>query len=256
MPKVYICIGSYYGGLRLENLVRSLHQEDFDDFAILSNEQCGANRKPSGFARIYNNLLTAAFLDPACEYAWVLGDDVKPLGLATVQREIARDQTIGALFPVEAWRDDKNMLVTSLPFSGKIVPVDEALTEGPDQIEQLFAGFACACISRAAWRAVGPMDESLGRGYCEDLDWGIRLWHSGYRVVNYRRMWFLHERGGTYNRLVTENLFRKEEPYEAAERVKAKWPWLWSSESTEATMTRLREAYQKARFHLLNDGVE
>ena len=247
MPKIYITIGSYYGGPRLDDLLYLLRRENLTDYALLVNEQKGSERKPTGFAAIYNNLLNCAFADPNCEAAWILGDDVVPQDdCLRKTMDFFTDPTVGAIFPVEAWSEEKK-LVTILPFTNEKKPIADALKEGPDQVEQLFPGMACALVRRRAWEKVGPMDVSLGIGYCEDLDWGIRCWRAGYRIVNYRRAWFLHERGATYNQFVKEGLMTKEAPYEAAERAKVQWDWLWNGEPLETTFDRLHKWYEQAR---------
>lgn len=241
MPKTSIVIGSYYVGARLDHLIQFLRAEAFEDYRILVDEQHGVDRRPEGFAKTYNRLINAAFADQNCGYVWILGDDVLPhtTCLEKTQHVLEKDSTIGVIFPVEIWKED-TQLVTLEPETGRKITKDEAMRTGPEQFEQLFAGFACACIRREAWITVGPMNESIGIGYCEDLDWGLRCWEQGYRVVNYRSEWFLHERGATYNQLVKEGLMTAAEPYQAAERVKDKWPWLWSGESLTAQLDRLK----------------
>lgn len=249
--KAYFCIGSYYGGERLKLLQSELRARlsNRDDYSILVNEQGGLARKPAGFAVIYNALLNAAFEDPACDRAWILGDDVylpASSDIGTAEGILLEDSSIGAIFPVEAWSSSEAKdIVTILPFEGTQVDIDTALIYGPELIEQVFAGFACACISRDAWRVVGQMDPTLGLGYAEDLDWGLRCWKAGYRIVNHRRTWFLHERGATYNQFVQEGLMSKEAPYDAARRCQEKWPFLWRDKDAEI-MARLKSWYREA----------
>lgn len=251
MPKTYFVIGSYFGGKRLGLLLDRLDGVPHPDFAVLVNNQCGSERTPSGFTAIYNPLITAAFADKNCERVWILGDDVLPQFDCLVNTEeiLKNDPTVGVIFPVEAWRVPDSIPQTVMPFTGVGINIVSAMQEGPEQIEQIFAGFACACITHAAWTAVGPMDESLGKGYCEDMDWGLRCWLAGYRVVNYRREYFLHERGATYNQLVADGQFAAQEPYDAGNRLKAKWAGrfkLWESTAEELLAT-LKEAYMNAR---------
>ena len=248
MAKVYFCVGSYYQPPSLKELRTHLrsHWMEIDDYVILTNEQCGSARPARGFATIYNPLVSLAFSDPNCKLTWILGDDVLPVEhcIRDTTAAIEGDETIGAIFPVEAWLVD-NKYLTMLSPAGKIVPIEEAISTTP--YEQLFAGFACACIRREAWHRVGPMDEDIGRGYGEDLDWGIRCWKAGFRVVNWRAHWFKHIRGATYNKLIEDGLYRKEEPYEAADMVKKKWPWLWNGEPFKETMARLHAWYKETR---------
>jgi len=232
MPKVYFVIGSYYGGAKLRALVDTIHQDASADadYAVVVNEQAGPKRTPSGFAAIHNPLINAAAADPNCKYIWVVGDDVSPDDCTTFvgpMRYMDEHADIGAVFPVEHWHEDGRN-VTIKPFTGeKYEFTPESMTKDPEAIPQIFAGFACVCIHAEAWRAVGPLDQWLGRGYTEDLDWGIRCWKAGWKIVNYRHAAFGHERGGTFNRLVKEELFDAQEPYQAADRIKFRWPFLW-----------------------------
>jgi GT2 family glycosyltransferase len=253
MSNTYFVIGSYYQHQGYHDLLEHLRDthdacRPWDDYAILSSEQRGSNRKPRGFSATYNQLVRCALSDPECRYIWLLTDDAIPMGdcLGETQDLLASDPTIGACFPVEAWKEE-GKFVTMLPVIGTKFPIEDALVIGDPTFEQVFAGFACVCIRRDAFDRVGVMDESLGKGYAEDLDWGIRCWRGGYRIVNYRRAWFRHERGRTFNALTADGLFGKNEPYEAADLAKEKWPWLWSGETFEDTMNRLRGWYEQAR---------
>lgn len=253
MPKTYFLCGSYFETEHFHQLMNYLNKQEWGDHAVLVNKQIGPSqpggRTPAGYPIIYNALLGAAFADPNCERAWLLGDDVLPEldTLRKTQQVLEADPTIGVIFPVEFWKSATSALETLDPTTGLPIPIAQALQEGPETTEKLFAGFACACITRAAWEAVGPMDVSLGRGYGEDLDFGIRCWKAGYRCVNYRRAAFFHHRGATYSRCVTEGSYRKEEPYEAATRTKEKWNWLWNGEPEVETMARVKGWYEAAR---------
>lgn len=248
--KTYFVIGSFYGGERLERLHQVLRYQDMGhDYSVLTNEQCGLGRKPRGFAYVYNRLLRAAFSDPECQFAWVLGDDIMPQGLCLprVQAVMEADESIGSIFPVEVWKNAEGNLV-SCDMTGAEVSRDVALTLGPECMDQIFSGFACTCIRRAAWEKTGEMDEGLGRGYAEDLDWCIRAWAAGWRSVNYRRDWFLHEtRGSTFNQMIKDGVFGEREAYDAADRAKVKWPWLWNGEPFEVTIERLHEMRRQAK---------
>ena len=233
--------------------------------SILIDDQNGQFRNPKGFPKAYEVLINAAFADPACKYVWVMGDDALPEGdcLARTQAVMEADETVGAVFPVEMWLEagahpEFKDIVTILPFDGrKVFYAKAGIPEVPGPLEdrsipQIFPGMACACIRREAWQAIGAcFDHSLGRGYCEDTDVGIRMWKAGYHVLNYRGAWFLHDRGATYNRLVADGVYRAEEPYEAAERLKVKWPFMWRNpdpqESSREIMEILKGWYEEAR---------
>lgn len=218
MPKTYFCVASYYGGYA--GLSAHLKSLPNNSYSTLINEQFGPDREIMGFARVYNILVNAAFADPVCKYVWIMGDDVLPVGncLAETQTVIEFDTTIGVVFPMEN-------IQHGLDYS---------------KSEQLFATFACVCIRREAWEKVGPMDETIGRGYAEDLDWGLRCWKAGFRVVQYRREWYHHTKGTTYNMLVKEGKYAPSEPYDAADKVKARYPFLWSGESDESIIAKIR----------------
>lgn len=248
MAKTYVVIGSLgdRGKKRLDVLLPYLRSTR-SNTNILVNWQIGQDEAPRGFARAYNSLLTGAFADPECQFAWILGDDVMPFDscLADTQMLMELDPTIGAMYPVEAWGAN----ITMLPFDGKVVPIEAALST--TNIEQIFPGMACCCLSRAAWEAVGPIDEQIGLGYGEDFDWGIRCWKAGYRVVNYRGAYFHHQRGATYNQLIADGVIDKNMPYEAADALKRKWPELelWKDQDPASTslLNKLRTLYQESR---------
>ena len=257
MAKVTFVIGSFYFEVRLQALLDNIRQQDSNlgDYAIIVNEQRGPRRKLKGFAATYNALIDAAFTDGDCKFVWILGDDVMPVGncLKDTQSAIESDETIGAIFPVEAWLSERTHTndgwvaphyVTLIPPTGDLTQIEAALSE--IYYEQVFAGFACACIRREAWKAVGPMDVTIGLGYGEDLDWGLRCWKAGFRIVNWRGSWFQHLRGATYNKLIEDGLYTKEAPYIAAKKVQDKWPFLWH-EPFDATMARLHKWYKEAR---------
>jgi hypothetical protein len=239
------------GKARLDKLVPDL--EVGGDFNVLTNWQRNQDSAPRGFAHAYNRLLIGAFSDPECQFAWILGDDVFPFtGALTVTQEIMEaDPTIGIIFPVECWGGVP--AITMLPFSGKVVSINDALNNA--SIEHLFAGMACCCISRAAWEAVGPIDEALGLGYGEDFDWGIRCWLAGFRVVNYRGAAFHHLRGATYNRLIEAGAIAPDMPYRSADALKVKWKELplWDGDGSKL-LAVLKEHYQRSRAGLITPG--
>lgn len=258
MPPVTFVVGSLFGGSRLQVLLELIQRasETIGPCDLLVNRQLQQERSPQGFPKVYNRLINAAFADPECEYVIVCGDDVRPVGdcIAKTLDVMRADETIGAAFPVEAWAEtpvvlSQPMMVTMMPFTGEKRPIAAALSD--DLVEQIFAGFALACIRADAWADVGPMDETLGLGYAEDLDWGIRCWKAGYRCVNVRSAWFEHERGATYNRLVAEGTMDAKEPHRAAANCKAKWPFLWEDpdpvRSSQKIMEMLRGWYTEAR---------
>lgn len=261
MPPVAFVIGSLFGGARLQVLLDriTMDSETIGPCDILLNRQLQQTRCPQGFPRVMNRLINAAFADPECEYVFVCGDDVRPVGdcIAKTLEVMRADETIGAAFPVEAWAETplgpgQPMMVTMMPFTGEKRPIAAALSD--EVIEQIFAGFALACIRADAWADAGPMDETLGLAYAEDLDVSLRFWKAGHRCVNVRSAWFEHERGATTNRLVAEGTMDAKEPYRAAENCKKKWPFLWEDpdpiRSSAKIMDMLRGWYTEARMKM------
>ena len=241
MAKIYFVIASYYGGQRLERILNHIRSLPLEDFTILTNEQCGEKRPVLGVPLLYNALHKAALHDPNCQYIWQLGDDIEPLPNCIVQcqEEIEKDNTIGVLFPLEAWTEKG--VVSGLDHTNNTFkPIEELITSGQSHVEYHFPWLTCTVMRRDTLESVGPLDESIGRGYCEDLDWGIRCWQAGWRVVLYRRTYYLHARGATYDQLQKEGKFGSQEPYEAADRVKKKWPFLWR-ETNEWIIKHCRE---------------
>ncbi len=41
---------------------------------------------------------------------------------------------------------------------------------------------ACQLFRTELFQSVGPLDEAIGRGGCEDIDWGLRFWEHGAEV--------------------------------------------------------------------------
>jgi GT2 family glycosyltransferase len=258
-----VVIGTLYG--HSEHQLDAIRSSAGRPVSILIDDQRGQEAAPKGFPAVYQVLIDAAFSDPHCQYVWVCGDDVWPQGdcLARAQRILSEDPTIGAIFPVELWFEQEEQfpagvrsLVTMLPFDGRKVYYthgDIRQVHGPLEdrtIEQLFAGMACACIRRDAWQRVGGFDHALGRGYCEDTDWGFRCWKSGFRIVNDRGGAFIHDKKGTYNRLVQAGTYGAEEPTQAAVRLKAKYPFLWPDpprDNSREVLAILKGWYEEAR---------
>lgn len=247
MAKTAFTISSFYGGERLQKLCQNIRNAAcFEDYSLFVHEHLGDARSPRSFTSIFNSLVGAAFADPNCQFVWILNDDILPQErcLLSTYETIANDPTIGAIYPTEGWLENGE-IVTLLPFTGKPATIREAMEFGEPFIEQVYAGFACACIRRETWEAVGPMEEFSG-GYCEDLDWGIRAWRAGWRIVNHRRAWFLHERGGTFVKLIADGKLEKEMPYKSADQAQAKWPFLWKEDGT-LILKRLKGWYDEAR---------
>lgn len=141
-----------------------------------------------------------------------------------------------------------------MPGSGKWATYEDLMSCGARYplMESIYASFACACVRREVWEKVGPMDETLGLGYGEDLDYGIRTWQAGWRVMNYRKAFFFHERGKTFQRLIDAGVVGPNMPKESAARCKAKWPFLWPNDGRtpdkidRATLDMLRDWRDKA----------
>lgn len=250
----YFCIGSFYGGYTLEALLEHLANLPCpQEHCLLVHRQY--TKEPLGFSKVYNALVESALYDPDCDIIWIVGDDVLPVGdcIRQTERVLRENPDAAAVFPVEAWIPDQSggdgaqpYYMSLEPFTGRVLRIPEDLKN--ETIEQIFAGFALVAIRRKAWDEIGSLDESLGRGYCEDLDWGLRAWHSGWRCLNYRNAWFKHGRGATYNKLVADGLFGADEPAQAALRVQEKWSpvGLWRSPA-EDVMRYLRARREQAR---------
>jgi GT2 family glycosyltransferase len=245
---VSVCyvIGTYYGGgAVLEEQLRCLRTARGHGSVILWD--LAAEKPPRGFSVTYNQLMEWA-CQTGADRIWMFNDDIA-IDMASLicAESVLDDPTVGAVFPVEIMTDaSSGEQFTLSPADGHRMSRQEALTKGPDLVERLFPGFACVCIPAKVWKFVGPMDESIGRGYAEDLDWGLRCWKSGYRVVNYRRATFWHQRGGTFGRLIKEGLWSEEESRESCLKAQAKWPFLWR-ENDEQILARLHAWYAEAR---------
>ena len=248
MPKIYIVVGSYYGGDRLQSFLKLVRSCTFPDFAIVMNEQRGDDtRQPSGFSRIYNPLVECALADKNCETVILCNDDILPTPgcLETIVDTLNADPTLGAVSPAMVWLDKGIPTTVEGLANGeyRYVPISE-FKGGTEEL--VFAGFGCVAIRAEAWRATGPMDDSIGRAYAEDLDWGIRCWKAGYRILAQRNVWFLHEMGGTFSKLQAEGKFGETEGTEAAERCQVKYPFLWR-EPPALTLARCRAWYLDKR---------
>ena len=254
MASIYAVIGTLLAERREE--LHQLEEIVGGEMPVLTARIWSQRTQPPGFSHTYNLLINAAFADPECEFVWVLNDDVSLLvvDLKRAERTMRSDPTIGVVFPTEIWSEEEAVLmpwgeretVTMMPFTGERVSEHEARHREPELVEQIFAGFACCLIRRAAWEAVGPL-ETFGLGYSEDADWGVRCWKAGFRVVNDRRAFFMHERGATFNALVKVGVMKAEDPYKAADRLKDKWPFFWGKLSAEESMAVLKGWYEEAR---------
>lgn len=241
--KTAYVIGSYYGGEVLERQLRLLHEDRNGGIFVWYQLQ---ENPPRGFSTVYNKLINMAFGE-GFDRVWICNDDITMdvAGFKCSEQVLADDPTIGVVFPVEIMTDAGGEF-TLLPTTGARVTAEEAATEGADQVERLFAGFACACVTRESWTAVGQMDEGIGRGYAEDLDWGLRCWKAGFRVVNYRRAQFRHVRGNTFSRLIRDAKWSEERSRESCVKAQEKWPFLWR-ENDEQILARLHAWYDEAR---------
>ena len=245
--RVYAVIGSFYGGPNLNKLLSELPEllKGYD-WNLLLNRQFDSY--PRGFAVVYNQLVNAAFTDHDAKYVWILNDDVLPTGnaLRTCMATMDADPTIGSIFPTEIWNEcGKVRALNPLPKDRRYdIPADEAMKTGPELLEHIYATGACMCVSFDAWHAVGEMDESLGRGYGEDLDWGIRCWRAGFRVVNHRRSQFWHVRSATFDRIKAEGRLKVEDDGIKNGRVTAKYPFITELGEEEA-MKMLRDEYDR-----------
>lgn len=212
MPTVYFIVPSFYGGAGLKRTLAALRAYAGSDYALLVNEQRGGpTRVPIGCGVLFNGMIESALHDRRCRLVWTVADDAvpQPGAVDAVHRAMEADPTIGAASPREVGPGEED--------SG-----------GEGLGELVTPALNCCCVRREAWETVGPLDESYELGYYHDIDWGIRCWRSGFRVVQVGSAAFLHERAATYTRMHAEGLFDADTlPYRAAERAKERWPFLW-----------------------------
>lgn len=249
MPDTYAVVGRLYegGAFSMWNYFSKR------PVSILVNYQRNQIGNPQGFPKVYNRLIRAAFSDPDCRYVWIINDDAHPQAgsLEETQLALEADPTIGIVFPVENWKDG-DKVGGFMPWSGKWADHEDLRLFGDRHplVESMYASFACACVRREVWEKVGEMDETLGLGYGEDLDYGIRTWKAGWRVVNYRKAFFFHERGKTFNRLIEAGVVGHNMPEESAARCKAKWPFLWPNDG------RSQDAIDRATLDMLREWMD
>lgn len=233
MKRAYVIIGSYYGGGELNRLLATL-PSIFDEapgysWNVLLNRQF--ERAPRGYATVYNQLAHAAFRDQEAEFVWLVNDDVLPerRAFGVVMDAMARDESIASMSPMEQWTSDDGQVADAI-----------FTCRGAGIIQEAISSYvSCACISRQAWSEIGPLDDSLGKGYCEDLDWSIRAWMHGFRVTVHRGVHHLHHRQMTLGRLINAGLLANEDNGQLNNRFLKKWPFV-ATESEEQIFERLR----------------
>ena len=119
------------------------------------------------------------------------------------------------------------------------------LALGPQIVETLFPAINCAVIRVDAFIDTGGFDAMLEWGHFGDVDWGIRCWKAGWRVVQYGLEQFLHEGGSTFKQMAKEGKFEHALEYKAAEQLKEKWPFMWRDSENEVMGTLRREFHER-----------
>lgn len=240
--RVYVTIASFFGGQGLNGLLAILNNQilalkDRYDFNVLINRQYDSY--PRGFPAAFNQMMNAAFTDPGAAYAWLASDDVTPgdYCLDVVLDAMEKDPSIGAMSPTEFWADGPSpMAVTSARFN----------IGQTDVWEHVYNYFSLVCISREAWQTVGPMDESLGRGYCEDIDWCIRCWRKGFRVTSHHRVQQLHDHQRTYKQIANKCPLKDEDNGFKNGIFQKRYPF-FETDTEQDILNRMRADYEQAR---------
>ena len=126
-----------------------------------------------------------------CSWMWLLHDDMvaNTNALETLLAAGQAGESVGAVGPKQVHYGAPDQLLEigiDATSKGRRVYVVE-----PDEIDQgqhdrrddvLAVGTAGMLVRSAAWKAVGGLDPALGP-FGDGLEFGRRLWHSGYRVV-------------------------------------------------------------------------
>ena len=131
------------------------------------------------------------------------------------------------------------------------------MTENPDEAD--YPDGCALAFRRDVWEAVGPFDEGMGLGYCEDSDWGLRARTLGYRFALVPRI-LTHLGGQTSGTLpeVTAGQRRNQErlrwrwrDYGVGERIVVRrWGALGDLVLATPVLAALREAKPLARIVL------
>jgi hypothetical protein len=217
MAKVYFIVGSYFGGERLTSVLNEIRASNLPSFNILVNEQCGSYKRPAGVSKVWNGLINAAMYDPECKYIWFIADDVSKINHAIELTTALIDSNpdIGCAFPQEM----TNGVPKLSQIAGKIT-------------DFIYPMLNCAVVGRHALDSISHLkeyysyfDEAYPYGQYQDIDFGLRLWRMGWKVVQNGYTTFEHEREGTYSKLPID-LYNHGEALEAAgKRLQEKWPF-------------------------------
>ncbi len=163
----------------------------------------------TGFAATVNRGLRAAH--PARDVV-ILNSDMEALPgwLACLQYAASRGDDIGIVGAKLLYRDGR------IQFGGTV-----RNREAPEWFDHRFrfrpadwgpAGLiqpvlavtgACMYVRRAALDRIGPLDEAYPMAY-EDVDWCLRAWQAGYRVIYFPEAQLIHDESATRGTEVRE----------------------------------------------------
>lgn len=171
-----------------------------------------ANEVNSGFSAGNNIGLAVASGD----YLVILNNDtyVTPGWIRTMISHFRRDASVGLVGPVT--NNIGNEAKIDIQYSGMPEMIEAAGAYTRARVGRSFpletAAFFCVMLSRAAYTAVGGLDERFGIGFFEDDDYCRRLAIEGFRILCAEDVFVHHQLSASFGALdtgVRQALFEK-----------------------------------------------
>ncbi len=146
-------------------------------------------QSPANLPRARNTAIEVAFSD---NLLFVDDDVILPNGF--IERHMLRlrsDDAIGAVTGPTVDRLTEPQPVSLYPFQRTF-----DLSVHSQQQDLAYASWLAGCnfsAKRSVLKRVGPFDESFtGSAYCEDVDIGVRIRKSGFKIAFDRHAWLVH----------------------------------------------------------------
>ncbi len=142
------------------------------------------NADDLGFARAVNIGLAA--MDQT-EFVVLLNYDtiVTSGWLSRIIAHARRDPAIGMVGPITGWASDEGRFVTGYHAIGDLdVFAERQAAANAGRVHAMpTLDMFCVALRRAVIDQIGPLDESFGQGFFEDVDYALRLHQAGYRLA-------------------------------------------------------------------------
>jgi GT2 family glycosyltransferase len=142
------------------------------------------NADDLGFARAVNIGLAA--MDRS-DVVVMLNHDtiVTPGWLSRLVGHARRDPTVGMVGAITGWASDEGRFTTGYHSVNDLdVFAERQASAHSGQAHAMpTLNMFCVALRRDVIDHIGPLDESFGQGFFEDVDYAMRLHHAGYRIM-------------------------------------------------------------------------